>query len=275
MSAGGWEARQDTMPVSRFYAGHANPEFAITNGEVPQVLLGLPALLVPELDGQATRPQMARVVTINRARISGKDIKVEYADIPNIPPIPMATIVKLAGELDISTEGYSLSHTHWAAREADLFRVLLQHKATDAPQPTVFSLDWSRNSNLIGVMMPFDAGFNSVYEAIKSAAVASGASCSRADDMWIHPAIMQTIVSIICRADIVIADCSGRNPNVFYEAGIAHTLGKDVILLAQNINDVPFDLRALAILLYLPNGEGLSRLTADLTARITAVRAAR
>ena len=275
MSAGGWEARQDTMPLSRFYAGLANPAFAITNGEVPQVLLGLPALLMPELDGQATRPQMARIVTINRARVSGKDIKIEYADIPHIPPIPFATIVKLAGELNISTEGFSLSHTHWTARDADLFKVLLQHKATDAPQPTVFSLDQGRDANLIGVMMPFDAGFSPVYEAIKVAAAASNASCSRADDMWLHPTIMQTIVSIICRSDIVVADCSGKNPNVFYEAGIAHTLGKDVILLAQNINDVPFDLRALSILLYLPNREGLAKLTADLTARITAVRAAR
>lgn len=275
MSAGGWAPRQDTISVSRFYAGQADPAFAISNGEVPPALLKLPALLVPEKDGQAPQPQMARVVSISRARVYGKEIRIEYADVPYIPPIPFDSIVKLAGELEISTEGFSLFHTHWTVRDADLFRVLLQHRTTDAPQPTVFSLDQSRDPSLIGVMMPFDAGFSPVYSAIKAAAAASGASCSRADDMWLHPAIMQTIVSIICRSDIVIVDCSGKNPNVFYEAGIAHTLGKDVILIAQNINDVPFDLRALSILLYLPNSEGLAKLTADLTVRIAAVRSAR
>jgi hypothetical protein len=82
---------------------------------------------------------------------------------------------------------------------------------------------------------------------------------------------MQTIVSLICQSGLVIADCTGRNPNVFYEAGIAHTLGRDVILIAQNLNDVPFDLRALAIITYLPNAQGLQELTAKLKDRIPAV----
>jgi hypothetical protein len=46
-------------------------------------------------------------------------------------------------------------------------------------------------------------------------------------------------------ARIVIADLNSRNPNVFYETGIAHTLGRDVIQIAQSIEDVPFDLRAI------------------------------
>jgi hypothetical protein len=83
-----------------------------------------------------------------------------------------------------------------------------------------------------------------------------------------HPQVMQDIVSLICQAGVVVADCSGRNPNVFYEAGIAHTLGREVILIAQNIDDVPFDLRHLRVLTYLPNQQGLDELTAKLRERL-------
>ena len=39
----------------------------------------------------------------------------------------------------------------------------------------------------------------------------------------------------------MIADCTGKNPNVFYELGIAHTLGKSVFMCSQNREDFPFD----------------------------------
>jgi hypothetical protein len=50
---------------------------------------------------------------------------------------------------------------------------------------------------------------------------------------------------MMLRSRVVICDCTGRNPNVFYEIGIAHTLGREVILITQNPEDIPFDLRHL------------------------------
>jgi len=41
----------------------------------------------------------------------------------------------------------------------------------------------------------------------------------------------------------VIADCTGKNPNVFYEMGVTHTVGKPLILISENPEDVPSDLR--------------------------------
>jgi hypothetical protein len=67
---------------------------------------------------------------------------------------------------------------------------------------------------------------------------------------------------------IVICDCTGRNANVFYEAGIAHTLGKDVILITQNRSDIPFDLSHLRYIFYLDNNEGREKLSKDLSLRI-------
>jgi hypothetical protein len=48
---------------------------------------------------------------------------------------------------------------------------------------------------------------------------------------------------------------------VFYEIGIAHTLGREVILITQSVEDIPFDLRHLRYVHYLNNGEGLNQLS--------------
>lgn len=271
MSASEWHPSKDTMPVGRYYP--KDPRFQFVNGVAPPDLLALPALLMPEV--QEFTEQTAHVATIHSARIKGNDIALEYTIDRSLPQLSVSKLVRLATELEIPTSGFMLNHTHWDVHDVDLFRVLLTHNAVKVSEPTLFKLDHTtRNRKLISVMMPFDASFNGVYDAIRKSATATGYQCNRADDIWLHHQVMQTIVSLICRSGIVIADCTSKNPNVFYEAGIAHTLGRDVILIAQNINDVPFDLRHLSILLYLPNQQGLDELTAKLTDRINAVAAA-
>lgn len=79
---------------------------------------------------------------------------------------------------------------------------------------------------------------------------------------------MQDIANLIARSRVVISDLSGKNPNVFYETGIAHTLGRDVIQITQSAEDVPFDLRHLRFINYLPNGEGLEDLKIQVTRRL-------
>ena len=82
------------------------------------------------------------------------------------------------------------------------------------------------------------------------------------------------IINLIWRARVVIADLSSKNPNVFYETGIAHTLGREVIQIAQSTEDIPFDLRAIRSQIYLNNGEGLERLKEQVVERLTAFDAA-
>ena len=72
----------------------------------------------------------------------------------------------------------------------------------------------------------------------------------RGDDFFTAHHVIKDIWDAICGARIVIADCTGRNPNVFYEIGMAHTVGKAVILLTQNDEDVPFDLRQVRYIQY-------------------------
>lgn len=135
--------------------------------------------------------------------------------------------------------------------------------------PKVFDMpQCTRDFKLIALMMPFDPSFTCVASVIKDLAAKSGLKCERADDIWKNSEIIQDVFDLLFRAQIVICDFSGRNPNVFYEAGIAHTLGRDVIPIVRNEEDIPFDLRHHRFIKYLPNGEGLKELGLKLEFRI-------
>lgn len=135
--------------------------------------------------------------------------------------------------------------------------------------PQVFKIpDKSLQDKLVSVMMPFAAEFNDTYEAIKEACAGAGLLCRRADDIWNDSTVIQDIFELIYCARIVIVDFTGKNSNVLYETGIAHTLGKHVVPITQSVDDVPFDLRHHRVLKYLPNTEGYKALAKGLAERL-------
>ena len=145
-----------------------------------------------------------------------------------------------------------------------------QRRITFAPY--VFNVpDSAVELDLVAVMMPFSMEFDRVYKAVKSAAKSSSLRCLRADDVWDDSTIIQDIFNLIFRAYVVVVDFSGRNPNVMYETGIAHTLGKHVVPISQALEDVPFDMRHHRVLKYLPNAEGLETLTIQLAKKLSQV----
>jgi nucleoside 2-deoxyribosyltransferase len=94
------------------------------------------------------------------------------------------------------------------------------------------------------VIMPFDESWADHYElGVKAACEAAGADCARTDEQIFLESIVERIYREIERADLVVAELSGGNPNVIYETGYAHGLGKPVILLTKTADDIPFDLR--------------------------------
>lgn len=138
--------------------------------------------------------------------------------------------------------------------------------------PTVFSLpEMELQEKLVAVMMPFAAEFDTVCDSIKEACSENGLFSYRADDIWSNSAIMQDIFDLIFSSRIVIVDYTGRNSNVLYETGIAHTLGKTVIPITQSLDDIPFDLKPHRALKYLPNKEGLHELSKSLSKRIKTI----
>lgn len=120
----------------------------------------------------------------------------------------------------------------------------------------------------ISVMMPFAPQFSPVYKSIKDAAKSVPLEVIRADEVWNEHTVIQDIINIIYDSAIVICDLTGKNSNVFYEMGVSHALGRHVIPIAQNINDIPFDIQHHRFLQYLPNSEGMLEMTEKLELRI-------
>jgi hypothetical protein len=115
----------------------------------------------------------------------------------------------------------------------------------------VCTVDVQEKPRSVFVIMPFASAFDDVYElGIKASVEALGWECQRADEIIHNRDIMCQVCQGIRQARFVIADLTGRNANVFYELGMAHALEKDVILLAQDVGDVPFDLRPMNIIEY-------------------------
>ncbi len=134
--------------------------------------------------------------------------------------------------------------------------------------------DFFIEENNCFVLMPFNSEnhLQEVYEDhIKPTVSSCGFNCLRADNIYDNNAIIENIWENINKAKVIIAELTGKNPNVFYELGIAHTIGKEVILVSQNIDDVPFDLRHLRIILYETTPRGVSNLEKQLTATINAI----
>jgi len=109
-----------------------------------------------------------------------------------------------------------------------------------------------RRRSLCFVLMPFSPDFDALYENALRPAVEEiqGLSCLRADEIYGPRPIMTDIWRSIQKAALLIADLTGRNPNVLYELGLAHAQHKPVVLITQDIADVPFDLRAIRCLVY-------------------------
>lgn len=138
--------------------------------------------------------------------------------------------------------------------------------------PDVFQIpDKPVESNVLSVMMPFEARFNGTYTAIRNVCHRLGIVCKRADDIWENSILIQDVFDLIFTSHAVITDFTDRNPNVFYETGVAHTLGKIVIPITQSVTDIPFDLRHHRALTYLANQEGLTKLEADLERKLRTV----
>jgi hypothetical protein len=113
----------------------------------------------------------------------------------------------------------------------------------------------------VAVLMPFtEAWSDRIWRRIMSPVLEDlGLSGLRADDLYGHD-VMEDIWSMLLSSEVVVADISGRNPNVFYELGIAHTLGKRVILATQDVDDIPFDLNRYRHIIYSDDLDGYESL---------------
>lgn len=114
--------------------------------------------------------------------------------------------------------------------------------------PNYNLIGWSKNMSnnnkiSIFIVMPFSETWSDeTYDIIKEVCDNLDANLNRVDEILGSQSIYNDIITNIIESDIIIADITVKNANVFYELGYAHALKKNVILIRQPHDDVPFDI---------------------------------
>lgn len=104
--------------------------------------------------------------------------------------------------------------------------------------------------DLAFILTPFHDDFQKTYDVISHTCTGLKLRPMRGDEEYIASDILKHIVNQVVRSRLVIAVLDGRNPNVFYELGIVHSLNKPTILLANVSTPIPFDLQNQYLVLY-------------------------
>ena len=112
------------------------------------------------------------------------------------------------------------------------------------------------------ILMPFKDSLTQIYERyIKRPLESKGYIVKRADDLYASTPILSDILDCIKKANIIIAELTERNPNVFYELGRAHEMeDKYVIQICQENEVLAFDLRHIRTIIYKDSLEGYEEL---------------
>ncbi len=125
------------------------------------------------------------------------------------------------------------------------------------------------------IAMPFAKEFDNVFACIRGAIEGPrlNYSCTRTDELFGGGHIIEDILLGIAECEFVVVDLTGRNPNVFYELGIAHMVKSvdKVILLSQSVDSIPFDLRPFRHIVYQSDDAGLEKLHDSLEQAICSV----
>lgn len=232
-------------------------------------LANLPTVVVAELGNsyRMSGPVPARFTRIFdvRRQAGGSTVSFEYQHLDD------AILSKDVFDSELfQTDGdpFESKRMHWAIRGGNLAEWMISQWKERAAlaKPRFFEVpEWPMPKlHDIAVMMPFSPEFASVYKAIKAACDSVKASYLRVDEIYRPTKIANDIFAAIAQSRLVICDLTGRNPNVLYETGLAHALNAEVVMLTQNADDVPFDLRHFRYFTYLNNGEGLQKLQSDL-----------
>lgn len=145
-------------------------------------------------------------------------------------------------------------------------------------QPVFGQVQTGLHRSTFFVAMPFDEDLKPVFDisiapAVREVGQMLGHSliARRADNIFSGHTIMNKVWSAIFGCYAVIVDCTGRNANVFYELGMAHTVGKTCIIIAQSRDDIPFDITQFEYLTYDNTPRGLADLKNKLSIKIEAM----
>ena len=120
------------------------------------------------------------------------------------------------------------------------------------------------------VAMPFEEKYNALYRiAIKPAVTDAGLRCIRIDEVPHNRRIHDVIYDGVHKSKLVIFVADGANPNAYYEAGFADAMRKEVVIVAEHLEVLRFDVQTRHTITY---GHDEAKLRALLTKRIRDIR---
>lgn len=191
-------------------------------------------------------------------------------DEPFVVPFPASLLDAEPAARAASLEAISRAHI-----EAEVNRVHAQMNVVQI-NPIFGPASYPVDPRLTFVLMPFTDELTEIYQVFIKPVVECpefGLVCRRADDIKSNRAIIQDIWKSLCEARFVIADLTGFNANVLYELGVAHTLGKETILIYQRGSGVkfPFDLAHIRRIEYDNTALGGRNLKTELSATLKSV----
>jgi hypothetical protein len=171
-----------------------------------------------------------------------------------------------------------MKHYHDRLDRESFYQRVLEEPVNREPEagvtlyPIFKSKITSVDKNICFVLMPFGEPWSDeIYAVIKSSIESLGLQCLRGDDLN-GQIIIEDIWIKINQAGLIIADVTNKNPNVMYEVGIAHTVGRPTLLLTQHIKEIPFDFTHLRHLEYSNTTSGGPELKKKLRKAIQEIR---
>lgn len=131
------------------------------------------------------------------------------------------------------------------------------------------SEDIEVDKRMVFVLTPFHPEFEMDYSIIQSTCIDVGLKCVRGDEEYFSSDIFSEMLRYIVKANLIIANINGRNPNVLYELGIAQALDKPVILISREPENLPIDIKSKRFLIYKSYGELQENLRTELIKALT------
>ena len=141
------------------------------------------------------------------------------------------------------------------------------------PGPVTFqNVDWSMNRPRAFVVMQFTEPFDSLYaEVIGPVCEGLQLDAYRADEVFRPGLILQDVISGLVESDVIIAEISPTNANVFYELGYAHARNTPTVLLARRGGELPFDVSGHRVIFYDDSIAGKSEVEDSLKRHLSSI----
>lgn len=249
---------------------------ALNDEDLEHYLEACPVLWSPEHAGTDTDPAFAHVGRFDRLRVADREVRYTFKPYEGFAAVPVHRLLEMDDFFRFGEWGWH--RTKMVVMEDDIFDALGSEATAPssiaAPShdvPNLFNIEPKRHEELVCVMMPFTLEkLEPVFAKIDRELARSGINCERADTDLSARRIIDKVASLIYNADAVVCDFTGTNPNVFYEAGLAHAWSKRTIFIAETGTVLPFDTGDEATIFYDNTDLGLKELWYQIRDRLRA-----